>query len=140
VRRSNQLEGILMDYTFGKNYKLCSKKTIEQLYQSGREVKSFPFYLKYGENRSSQYAFQIVFVVPKKKFKLATTRNQIRRYIREAVRLEKNLFEVTLAKHKLSMALFLVYAGDENISLVSAQKDIAKLFKKLIYDIEQTYN
>jgi ribonuclease P protein component len=132
--------GILMNYTFGKNYKLCSKKTIEQLYQSGREVKSFPFYLKYGENPSSKNAFQIVFVVPKKKFKLATTRNQIRRYIREAVRLEKNLLEEALAEHNLSMALFLVYAGDENLTLASARKGIAKLLKKLIYDIEQNNN
>ncbi len=129
-----------MNNKFGKRYKLCSKKIIEQLYQQGRDVKSFPFYLKYREQPNIDGPFQIVLIVPKKKFKHATTRNQLRRYIREALRLEKCTLEDILIKKRLSLALFLVYAGDENISLMSARKDITKLFKKLIYDIEQIKN
>lgn len=127
-----------MSFTFGKSYKLCSKKLIEQVYQSGREVKSFPFYLKYVKIETAHIPFQIVFVVPKKKYKNATTRNQIRRYIREAVRLEKCLLEHKLIEKKLSLALFLVYAGGENLTTTGTRMDIAKLFKKLIYDIDQT--
>lgn len=126
-----------MNSKFGKQYKLCSKTTIEQLYQSGREIKCFPFYLKYTLTSRNTAPFQVVFVVPKKKFKLATTRNKIRRYIREAFRLEKNQLEHRLSDLSQSLALFLVYAGDEHIHLHEARKNIAKLIKKLIQDLEQ---
>lgn len=129
-----------MNFRFDKSYKLCSKKDIEHLYQQGKDVKSFPFYLKYTKLEPQNVPFQIVLVVPKKKFRHATTRNQIRRYIREAIRLEKNMLEEKIKTKDLSLALFLVYAGDINISLVSAKKDVVKLFKKLIYDIEQKHH
>jgi ribonuclease P protein component len=128
-----------MSFTFGKSFKLCSKILIEQVYQKGREVKSFPFYLKYIKNENAPVPFQIVFVVPKKKYKHATTRNQIRRYIREAVRLEKGTLEDKLIEKNMSLALFLIYAGDENLTTSGAQRDIAKLFKKLIYDLDQKH-
>ena len=124
-----------MNFTFGKAYKLCSKKDIETLYREGRDVKYFPFYLKYSIGAVKNAPFQIVLVVPKKKFRNATTRNQIRRYIREAIRLEKNMLEEKLLGKEIAVSLFLVYAGDADISLSSAKKDIVKLFKKLIYDI-----
>jgi ribonuclease P protein component len=126
-----------MNFTFGKAYKLCSKKDIETLYREGRDVKSFPFYLKYSIGAVKNAPFQIVLVVPKKKFRNATTRNQIRRYIREAIRLEKNMLEEKLLGKEITVSLFLVYAGDADISFSSAKKDVVKLFKKLIYDIEQ---
>lgn len=126
-----------MNFTFGKAYRLCSKKDIETLYREGRDVKSFPFYLKYSIGAVKNVPFQIVLVVPKKKFRKATTRNQIRRYIREAIRLEKNMLEEKLLGKEITVSLFLVYAGGTDISSSSAKKDIVKLFKKLIYDIEQ---
>jgi ribonuclease P protein component len=129
-----------MDFKFGKEYKLCSKKIIEQVYRNGSEIKSFPFYLKYMCVKTESTPFQIVFVVPKKKYRHATTRNQIRRYIREAVRLEKEKLENQLNKDQKSLALFLVYAGEQEMSLKTTQNDIAKLFKKLIYDLNQTSN
>jgi ribonuclease P protein component len=129
-----------MDFKFGKEYKLCSKKIIGQVYRNGKEIKSFPFYLKHIGIDGASAPFQIVLVVPKKKYRYATTRNQIRRYIREAVRLEKNALENLLVKKEISLALFLVYAGDQEMSLSTTQKDIAKLFKKLIYELNQTPN
>ena len=127
-----------MNFTFGKAYKLCSKKDIETLYREGRDVKSFPFYLKHSISAVKNVPFHIVFVVPKKKFRNATTRNQIRRYIREAIRSEKNMLEEKLLAKEITVSLFLLYAGGTDISLSSAKKDIVKLFKKLIYDIEQS--
>jgi len=116
---------------FGKTYKLCSKKAIEHLYQNGNELKSYPFYLKWLPNEQHETSFQIVMVVAKRKFRLATTRNRIRRYIREAVRLEKDLLEVFLKENELSLALFLIYTGDEDVKLPQIRKQIKNLFIKL---------
>ncbi len=125
-----------MNYTFGKSYKLCSKKKIEETYQKGVQVKSFPFFAKILWTNTADPGFQVVFVVPKKKFKRATSRNQIRRYIREAVRLEKHLLESFLIAHSLELNLFLTYAGEADPNLPEIQKAIRKLLKKITHEIQ----
>lgn len=125
-----------MDHTFGKKYKLCSKIEIEKTYREGAVAKAFPFFSKYVVSSSDELKLRIVFVVPKKKFRLATTRNRIRRYIRESVRIEKNQLEEILRSKQLNLQLFLAYNGEENLTLPETQKGIRKLFKKIIYEIE----
>jgi ribonuclease P protein component len=116
---------------FGKPYRLCSKKEIEALYQKGNATKQFPFYLKWVSSDSQNTPFQIVIVVPKRKYRLATTRNKIRRYIREAIRLEKDTFETFLKEKDLSLALFLIYSGAAEMRIEKTRNDIRKLFTKL---------
>ena len=99
-------------------------------------VKAFPFFAKCVLSPADELSLQIVFVVPKKKFRLATTRNRIRRYIRESVRLEKNPLEDVLREKKLQLQLFLAYNGEENMTLTDTQKTIQKLFKKMIHEIK----
>lgn len=125
-----------MNQSFGKKYKLCSKKIIDLVYRTGKEIKAFPFYLKYTEDEFCETPFQIVIVVPKKKFRQATTRNQIRRYIREAIRLEKPQLENYLIGHSKSLALFLIYSGPAEINLGTAKNQITKLLNKLIDTLE----
>ena len=48
------------------------------------------------------------------------------------------MLEEKLLAKEITVSLFLLYAGGTDISLSSAKKDIVKLFKKLIYDIEQS--
>ena len=125
-----------MNNRFGKEYKLCSKIKIERTYRDGRVAKAFPFFAKYLVEPNSTSSFEVVFVVPKKKFRFATKRNRIRRYIRESVRLEKNQIEAVLVTKQLKMYLFLAYNGNESPTLVDTQKAIRKLFKNMKYEIE----
>ena len=127
---------IQVSQKLGKAYKLCSKKKIEETYQKGTQVKAFPYFAKYITKPSESHGFQIVFVVPKKKFRLATTRNRIRRYIRESVRLEKSALEQTLQINNVEMNLFLLYNGEPEMNLADTRKAIAKLFKKIAHEIE----
>lgn len=125
-----------MNQSFGKSYKLCSKKKIDETYRSGDVVKSFPFFSKCLFAQSNTPHFQVVFVVAKKKFKLATTRNRIRRYIRESVRLEKHILESALEAKKMELNLFLAYNGEPELNLEDTQKAIRKLFNKITHEIE----
>ena len=125
-----------MNAKLGKQYKLCSKVKIVNTYRDGIVVKSFPFVSKCLITKDSGFSLKIVFVVPKKKFRLATTRNRIRRYIRESVRLEKNQLEEVLRNREIGFQLFLAFNGDDKPILADTQKAIAKLFKKIIHEIE----
>lgn len=122
----------------GKSYKLCSKLIINQLFHEGKEIKNFPFVLKYKISAlpPNSSAFQIVFVVPKKKFNHATTRNQIKRYMREAIRLNKHDLETTLINKKTQLALFLLYLGKREIDFNQFEQKINVLLSHLVKEIE----
>lgn len=77
-----------MKLTYNKHEKLKSQKTIEQLFLEGKSVSAYPLrlvYLKHGESR------KVGVSVSKRNFKLAVDRIRIKRLLREAYRLNKNI-------------------------------------------------
>ncbi len=125
-----------MNNSFGKAYKLCSKILLQKVYDDGKEIKEIPFVLKYIPMENADAApFQVVFVVPKRKFRHATTRNQIRRYIREAVRLNKHELESVLINENKQLALFLLYVGYKEVNFHDIDKKIKILLKRLANEV-----
>jgi len=122
--------------SFGKAYKLCSKILLQKVYDDGKEIKEIPFILKYIPIENPNAApFQVVFVIPKRKFRHATTRNQIRRYIREAVRLNKHELESVLINENKQLALFLLYVGYKEVNFHDIDKKIKTLLKRLTNEV-----
>ena len=121
-----------LDFRLGKPYKLCSKKSIESTFRTGLVVKSYPFFSKYTFCERKDVAFQVVLVVPKKKFKHATSRNRIRRYIREGIRLNKIILEDFMANSDQSINIYLAFHGDEFLNLETSSKAIEKLFNRIV--------
>lgn len=80
-----------MDQTFGKEYKLCGKTSIDALFQEGKTIKSFPIKLIF--RKVEMHAEQkFLFVVPKKMIRKAHDRNYLKRCMREIVRKNKAIF------------------------------------------------
>jgi ribonuclease P protein component len=122
-----------MDQTFGKEYKLCSKKLIESLFKEGKSVKAYPFTLVYlRHENSADVPFQIVISAPKKINRHAHDRNRIKRVAREAIRKNKFILEDFLTETKQQLAIFLVYTAKEELSTDQLDKKIKKLFTQLI--------
>ena len=81
-----------MKFTLGKKERLKSKKLIEKLYAEGKSIKVFPFRMVFLQvQHTSDFPFQVGFSVPKRNFKLAVSRNRIKRLMRETYRLQKNI-------------------------------------------------
>lgn len=81
-------------YTFKKEERLCSKKLIERLFAGGnKSFPSFPLRIVYMAMEPEETAADasILISVPKKRFKHAVKRNQVKRQVREAYRHHKHI-------------------------------------------------
>jgi ribonuclease P protein component len=126
-----------MDQSFGKEYKLCSKKLIDALFKEGKSVKAFPFTLFFmAQENSANVPFQLVISAPKRINRHAHDRNRIKRVVREAIRKNKFILEDFLTKTNQQLALFLVYTSKEELTTDQLDKKSKKLFTQLIEKLE----
>ncbi|MFC5410645.1 ribonuclease P protein component [Larkinella bovis] len=124
-----------MKQTFTKSERLCSKKTIGQLFQKGsattRTFYLFPFRLLYtadserGHPAGTDPLPAILISVSSRNFKKAVDRNLIRRRVREAYRKNKSLLWGTPDKPKQPPAyIVFLYTAREKISFEEIEKSM----------------
>ncbi|MDC0099829.1 MAG: ribonuclease P protein component [Crocinitomicaceae bacterium] len=127
-----------MNHSFGKAYKLCSKKLIDEVFESGVTVKSYPLIAKYKKVELTNDApFQMVISAPKRTFKNAFQRNRIKRLCKEAIRLNKQILEEPLNNKKLTLGICLIYSAKEELAIELLNRKTQKLFNKIIDDLDE---
>lgn len=118
-----------------KYEKLCSKKTIEELFAAkNNSVKSYPIRLIYLIEPFNGTPAKFYISVPKRKIRHAVDRVLMRRRIREAYRLNRDIIVPLLKQNSLSVNIAIIYMHD-NISdyalieekLKNALTDIAEI-------------
>lgn len=127
-----------MNYCFGKSYKLCSQKIIDNVYNNGVIVKKYPFIVRVLRTElPSKSPFQIVISAPKRNFKQANKRNRIKRLCKESIRLNKHILENYLTDTNQQIALFLIFTGKEEIPLYVLNKKTKKLFESITKQLKE---
>jgi len=122
-----------MAHTFPKSERLASHTVIDEIFSTGKELKKFPFLLKYIYSTEKQEnPTQIVISVPKRKAKHAVDRNRLRRQIKEAYRLNKSEFQTYFEKSGTSVVLFLIYTGKEKEEYAFLEEKLKLILKELI--------
>ena len=82
----------LAPHTLPKEERLCSRKAIDELFGGGhKSVTAFPIRAVYMQGE--QTGVRIMVSVSKRYFKRAVKRNRIKRQLREAYRLQKELLQ-----------------------------------------------
>ena len=129
-----------MNQSFGKEYKLCSKKLIETIFKEGKSVKAFPFTLLYLIHENScNVPFQMVISAPKKINRHAHDRNRIKRIVREAIRKNKFILEDFLTASNQQLAIFLVYTSKEEMTTEQLDKKTKKIFTQLTEKLQHDH-
>ncbi len=106
---------------------LRHKKVIRKLFKSGSSFSIYPIKIIFEIKPEGQH--QVLFSVPKKKFKKAVERNKIKRRLREAYRLNKHILNIN-DKSKLNIAY--IYISEQILPFDSLQDKMIESLKKLI--------
>ena len=112
--------------TFPKEEKLCSQIAINNTFKKGDKYFKYPFRMYVMPNTSG--INKVLISVPKKMQKLAVNRNQLKRFTREAYRLNKNKY---IDPEKQSSNIAFVYLSKEIVDSKIIHQSIEFLLKKI---------
>lgn len=125
-------------FTFKRTEKLKSRKAIEQLFRDGKPFSIFPLRVLWKMNENSNsVALQCGFAVSSRHFKNAVERNRIKRLMREAYRLQKNVLHENLLKANKKMQVFVIYVGNELPAYEQVFEKTANALKRLQKNIDE---
>ncbi len=125
-------------YTFKKEERLCSLKLIGDLFTKGKVFLVYPFRVQYMPvNLEESVPVQIMFSVPKRRFKKAVTRNLLKRRMREAYRLNKQPFFDVLLEQKLQVVVAFVFVGKDIADYHTIEKGMIKALGRLNADVQK---
>lgn len=119
--------------TFDKSERLCSRKIIGSLFESGNIFHNSLFKVVWSK---SQYSFsgpaQVAFSVSKRGFRLSVIRNLIKRRMREAYRKNKKTLYDHLISQNIQIAFIVIIKGNSVPDYETIEKVMKEMINKLI--------
>jgi len=107
---------VTMSNTFKKEERLCSKRLIDSLFHNGSSFVVYPYrvvFLLLKPTMENRAPAQCIISVPKRRFRKAVDRNQIKRRMREGYRLQKADLYSFLREHSLHLFVAFQYVSKE---------------------------
>jgi len=125
-------------YTFCKEERLCRKGGFEELLSSGYSFVTYPLrvIIRLCPREGKEFPARMAVSVSKKRFKRAVKRNRVKRLVREAYRLNKNILYSRIPGDK-TMDILFIYLHHEISEFDKIEKAITGAIKKIVAYIEK---
>jgi ribonuclease P protein component len=120
------------DHSFPEKRRLKHRKLFETLFSKGKRSLKHPLLCMYGvAELPTDVNVQVGFVAPKKHYKTAVQRNQIKRWMREAYRQHSGDFEQALKTQNRSIAMLFITLKSDNISYELVRDKMVLLLRSI---------
>ena len=125
--------------TFRKRERMVSNLLIEALFDSGRSrsVSAFPLRAVYRttERREGSAPVQVLISVPKKRLRHAVDRNRVKRQIREAYRLQKQIL-IERTEPGQTIAIAFIWLTNQHFPTAEVSTKVRQLLERIAKRIE----
>ncbi len=122
------------DNTFPKREKLKHRKSIQYLFEKGSSFSAFPIRLIYFVQPAipQEDIAKFSVSVSKRNFSSAVDRNQIKRKVREAYRLNKRILLSYCSEKKVALHMMWIYTAKEKTEYKRIESQVTLLIRRLI--------
>lgn len=121
-----------------KYEKLCSRTAINKIFQGGKSAICYPLRAAFSIVEQETTPSQFLVTIPKKKIRKAVNRVLLRRRVREAYRLNRNLLIPYLQEKDISIKIAFIYLSDEISDYALIEDKMKALLTKIINNIDKT--
>jgi ribonuclease P protein component len=118
--------------SFSKPERLRSKVIIDKLFAKSNSFSSYPIrFLFCSAELQTGFPAQTLFVVPKKKFRKAHDRNLLKRRMKEAYRINKQLLYEALSSKDQQLTIAVIYTSSKHEEFGVIESAVKAFFEKM---------
>jgi ribonuclease P protein component len=116
---------------FSKKERLCSRKQIQEVFESGASFFIHPFKIIFQEApEDAPSAVQVLISVPKRNIRKAVMRNKIKRRIREAYRKNKSQL-LSQLREGTKISIIFIFTAKEELPYQEIETKIIQALQRL---------
>ena len=119
--------------TLCKAERLFGKKQVDFLFEKGEKFTLGNFVIVWiYKNNPSAFPAQVLISIPKKKISKATSRNKLKRLVKEAYRKQKNLLYEPLTNQKKQIQFAIIYHNTNILTYKAIESEINLVLNRLV--------